>query len=582
MIRKDDIISEEVACVPSVDNEAPIEMSAEAEQVEKELEKIASADGESAAMKTKNTSKNFAITLLFIAVNVIAVVLTALMEFSGGEEPIAFVEVWRSYIENWGWMLGALIVVVVAQLLQAAKRYLFLRSTLNKKLPIISLNATLLCKYYDNITPLGSGGQPFEIYYLRKKGIPVGVASGVPLVSYALDRIAFVFVAFVVIIAYGFGDISIVLKILCVIGLVINAAIPLALLFFSVMPKTAEKLAGFVAKIAKAIRLTKDAEKLKGKLTGSIREYAECISYFVKKSKGRMILGFVLSILYFLSLYSLPYFVIRMSGTHNISWGEMYSLCVICYTTVAMLPTPGSSGGAELSFRSIFANYLLGGTLFWGIMAWRFFSYYLSIFVGLVLIIGQSIFKFTRTGKAELARAHELFKRAEIRPKTDETVESMSENISKTEEPETKVPDEVGLPDYALVREAPPAITIHDEGEERIETIIDDDAHAPAAEDMVTDSVEHVIKVEAVLAKDGLTVTEIKAAEDKTETPTESQIRVIDSEGDEGGDGVVCASADGESTEVAEIENDSLNKGETSAHEKPVVKDSDTDGVDGV
>lgn len=580
MIRKDDIISEEVACVPSVDNEAPIEMSAEAEQVEKELERIASADGDSAAMKTKNTSKNFAITLLFIAVNVIAVVLTALMEFSGGEEPVAFVEVWRSYIENWGWMLGALIVVVVAQLLQAAKRYLFLRSTLNKKLPIISLNATLLCKYYDNITPLGSGGQPFEIYYLRKKGIPVGVASGVPLVSYALDRIAFVFVAFVVIIAYGFSGIeeSIVLKILCVIGLVINAAIPLALLFFSVMPKTAEKLAGFVAKIAKAIHLTKDAEKLKGKLTGSIREYAECISYFVKKSKGRMILGFVLSILYFLSLYSLPYFVIRMSGNHDIGWGKMYSLCVICYTTVAMLPTPGSSGGAELSFRSIFANYLLGGTLFWGIMSWRFFSYYLSIFVGLVLIIGQSIFKFTRKGKAELARAHELFKRTEIRPKTDETVESAPENIRKTEEPETKAPDEVGLPDYTPVREEAPAITIHDEGEERIETIIDD-AHEPSAEDIVTDSVEHVIKVEAVIAKDGLTVTEIKAADDKAETPTESQTGVTDSAGVEGGDGVDRASADGESTEV---ENDSLSEGETIANEESSVKNSDTDGVDEV
>lgn len=546
MIRKDDIISEEVACVPSVDNEAPIEMSAEAEQAEKELEKIASADGDSAAMKTKNTSKNFAVTLLFIAVNVIAVVLTALMEFSGGEEPIPFVQVWRSYIQNWGWMLGALAVVVVAQLFQAGKRYLFLRSTLNKKLPIISFNAALLCKYYDNITPLGSGGQPFEIYYLRKKGIPVGVASGVPLVSYALDRIAFVFVAFVVLITYGFGNISTVIKILCVIGLLINAAIPFALLFFSVMPKTAEKVAGFVAKIAKTLHLTKDAEKLKSKLTGSIKEYTECISYFIKKSKGRMILGFVLSILYLLALYSLPYFVIRMSGNHNISWGEIYSLCVICYTSVTMLPTPGNSGGAEFSFRSIFATYLQGGTLFWGIMSWRCFSYYLSIFAGLVLIIGQSIFKFTKSGKAELARAHEVFKRTEIRPKTDEVVEVAEvaeiarEEIPQTEESAAETTEDIGLPGYTPVRDSAPAITIHDEGEGRIETIIDDDAHAPTAEDIVTETVEHVIKVEAVIAKDGVTVTEIKAADDKAEAEAEAkrepQTDVTDTDG--GGDGV--------------------------------------------
>lgn len=578
MIRKDDIISEEVACVPSVDNEAPIEMSAEAEQAEKELEKIASADGDSAAMKTKNTSKNFAITLLFIAVNVIAVVLTALMEFSGGEEPIPFAQVWRSYVQNWGWLLGALVAVVVAQLLQAGKRYLFLRSTLNKKLPIISLNATLLCKYYDSITPLGSGGQPFEIYYLRKKGIPVGVASGVPLVSYALDRIAFVFVAFVVLIAYGFGNITTVIKILCVIGLVINAAIPFALLFFSVMPKTAEKIAGFVAKIAKALHLTKDAEKLKGKLTGSIKEYAECISYFIKKSKGRMILGFVLSILYFLALYSLPYFVIRMSGNSNIGWGEIYSLCVICYTSVTMLPTPGNSGGAELSFRSIFATYLQGGKLFWGIMSWRLFSYYLSIFVGLVLIIGQSIFKFTKSGKAELARAHEVFKRTEIRPKTDEVAEvrevaeAAQEEMPQAEEP-AETAEDVGLPDYTPVRDSAPAITIHDEGEERIETIIDDGAHAPTAEDIATDSVEHVIKVEAVIAKDGVTVTEIKAADDNAEPQTDAP--------DTDGDGVACSSAESENVEG---EDGSSSGGESDAivDEGSVADVTDTDGVDGV
>ena len=84
MIRKDDIISEDVAHVPGVAEEKPIEMSADAQVAEKELEKIASVD-EGKQVKTKNTSKNFAMTLLFIAVNVLAVVLTLLMESRDGE-----------------------------------------------------------------------------------------------------------------------------------------------------------------------------------------------------------------------------------------------------------------------------------------------------------------------------------------------------------------------------------------------------------------------------------------------------------------------------------------------------------------
>lgn len=569
MIRKDDIIDEHVACVPSVEGEQSIEMTAEAEAAEKELERIAAAE-DSAAMKTKRGSKNLAITLLFIAVNVIAVVLTALMEFTGGEEPAPFVQVWRVYLENWGWMLGALALVVVAQFLQAAKRYVFLRSTLKKKLPIISMNATLLCKYYDNITPLGSGGQPFEIYYMRKKGVPVGVASGVPLVSYALDRIAYVFIAFVVLIAYGFGDTSVVIKILCIIGLLINAAIPFALLFFSIMPKTAEALAGGVAKIAKTLHLTKDAEKFKLKLTGSIKEYAECIKYFLNKSKGRMILGFVLSVLYLLALYSLPYFTIRMSGTANVSWGEMYALCVICYTSVTMLPTPGNSGGAELSFRSIFAEYLSGGKLFWGIMSWRVFSYYISIFVGFILIVGQSIYKFTKAGKAEMERAHDLFKRTEIRPKLDEAAKcAPDEDLIPV--PPARSSD--ALPDYTPATEPAPVITIHDEGEKRIETIIEEGQpkHSP---DLSVESIENVIKVEAVIAKDGLTVTEIESFDSDSDGDGGSDL------GGDAGEAPVTPCAGG--TACAEETPAADENAETSVEEGSVADVSDTDGVDGV
>ncbi len=512
MIRKDDIIDEREACVPSVGDEArPIAMSADAEKAEKELEKIAPAD-KSGAIKTKNTSKNFAITLLFIAVNVLAVVLTALMEFSGGEEPVPFIKVWRVYIKNWGWMLGAFGMFVAANVCQSIKRHLFLKSTLNKKLPIISMNATLLCKYYDNITPLGSGGQPFEIYYLRKKGIPVGVASGVPLVSYALDRIAYVFIVATVLITYGFGEISTFLTILCIIGLVINAAIPAALLFFSVLPKTAESVAGFVSRIAKALHLTKDAELFKHKITDSIKEYAECIKYFLKKSKLRMFVGFLLSALYFLTLYSIPFFTIRMSGTTGIRWGEIFSLCVICYTSVAILPTPGGSGGAELSFRSIFARFLQGGKLFWGIMSWRLFSYYLSIFVGIVLIIGQSIFKLTKSGKLERARAKKAFENSVIRPKATDSAAAAQAG------------------DYTPAVVPAPTI-IGDEPEVSVvsaETIINEADEKPLHEKLTVPDAEHIIHVEAVISpKDGLTVTEIKTPEAPEKSDEKSDSGVV-------------------------------------------------------
>lgn len=533
MIRKDDIISEDVASIPGVAENQPMEMTADAQEAEKELEKIAAAD-QGKAVKTKNTSKNFAFTLLFIAVNVLAVVLTLLMEFKNGEDPVPFAQVWQAYISNFWWLIGAFGMFILFNACEAIKRRIFLKTTLNKDLPLISVNATLLCKYYDNITPLGSGGQPFEIYYLRKKGIPLGVASGVPIVSYALDRIAYVIIALFVVIFYGFGEIGTVLTVLCIIGLLINAFIPFALFFFILLPKTAEKIARFVAKIGKFLHLVKDVDLFTHKLTDNLKEYADCIKYFLNKSKTRMFFGLLLSILCQIALYSIPFFTIKMSGAAGISWIEIFCLTVICYTSVTMLPTPGNSGGAELSFRSIFAEYLSGGKLFWGIMSWRLFSYYLSIFVGIVLIISQSLYKFTKRSKKERERAFKAFEESVIRPKARDEAEGgtgtvpdqaagnaggepVAESNDVAVETENNAARMAEEGHYGGVVTPAPIITIHDSDDAKVvttEAIIHEPEAEPEAENLeqviTAEAAESVIHVKAVISpKEGIQVTEI-------------------------------------------------------------------------
>ena len=122
-------------------------------------------------------------------------------------------------------------------------------------------------------------------------------------------------------------------------------------------------------------------------------------------------IGFLCSIAYFLAFYSLPYFTIRMSGNHNVEWGRMFTYCVICYASITLLPTPGGSGGAELSFRSIFESYLSGGILFWSMLSWRILSYYIYIFLGLGIIIYQQIIS--------IAKGEKRKKKVEIQPEDE-------------------------------------------------------------------------------------------------------------------------------------------------------------------
>lgn len=393
---------EEEKVDPVIIEDEPLDISDEAEKVDEDLKKIAHVS-EDESLKARSANKKWLIALLFLMFNLISILVTAVMEFAGEDQPINLSEVWNAFNSNWAWGVGAIGLVVLIIGFESLKRFILLKTTLKKSLPIVSLSAVIISKYYDNVTPLGAGGQPFEIFYLRKKGLPIGIASSVPLVSYSLNKVAYVLVSFAFIILYGFENVTTFIKTLCLIGLFVNLLIPVAIIMFAFMPKFGSAIARFVSRVGKKIRLVKNEEEFYGKITGSFIEYGECITYFIKKSKLSILISFICSLCYFIALYSIPYFTVRLSGNHNIHWGQMVNYCVICYASITLLPTPGNAGGAELSFRSIFESYLSGGLLFWGMLSWRILSYYTFIVFGLILIILQHVRRFIKLRKDKKA-----------------------------------------------------------------------------------------------------------------------------------------------------------------------------------
>lgn len=423
LLDNEQFIEEDEVSLPVTEDEK-IEVTDEAKEAELELERISASTDEKKNLKTTSIGKKWAFVALFITINVAAVLATALLEFTGETAPMPLTYVWGIFISNYPWLIGLGVMFVLSILFNAMKRYTLLKGTLNKKMPLISLNSTILCRYYDAITPLGSGGQPFEIYYLRKKGVPIGIASGVPVASYCMDRIAFVIVSIIALVWQGFSSVPTTIIVLCWIGIVINAAIPTAILFFTIMPKVAHSVSRFVAHAGKKLHIVKDEEECYKKISGSVLEYAECLKYFIHRSKARFFYGVILSILSLVALYSMPFFVVRMCGIAEGSWIKILSLTVICYMSVTLLPTPGNSGGAEFSFRSIFASFLSGGILFWGMLAWRIASYYLFVISGFILFVIQQCYKFTKRGKLSQKNIDETLKKEKIRREEERLIAS--------------------------------------------------------------------------------------------------------------------------------------------------------------
>ena len=54
--------------------------------------------------------------------------------------------------------------------------------------------------------------------------------------------------------------------------------------------------------------------------------------------------------------------------------------------SVSFMPMPGASGAQEIGFSSFFRNYFVNDDLYAAVMVWRFFTYYLVVIAGAILV----------------------------------------------------------------------------------------------------------------------------------------------------------------------------------------------------
>ncbi len=102
-------------------------------------------------------------------------------------------------------LFGTLTIValLLILLIDAAKYFIAISATTKKAHPLISLKVALLGRYYDNVTPFATGGQPMQIYYLCKKGFSGGLSAAVVFIKYAFNTCAWLFVAAIAMIFGG-------------------------------------------------------------------------------------------------------------------------------------------------------------------------------------------------------------------------------------------------------------------------------------------------------------------------------------------------------------------------------------------
>ena len=295
-------------------------------------------------------------------------------------------------------------VILLDMILESAKYAYLLKISTGKFRFKNSIKTMFLGRYYDGITPLGTGGQPFQIYYLHKKDIPAGVATAVPLVRFIISTFVFCLIAVVLFIFTSHmgllsGWDGTTILIVSWVFMALNFLVPVLIIVFSLFPRAGKKLVVRLVAFLSKIRIVKHKYPTMKKYVYEIDEYRHSLKALIKSWKS--LIPLVLICILETAVYtSLPFFAMlaiagpNVTDNHLLLLFQMCCLMVVSFYSSSFVPTPGNSGASEAMTMIVFLTVSgINSVLGWIVLLWRFATFYLYIVSG----IGINIFEIIRS-----------------------------------------------------------------------------------------------------------------------------------------------------------------------------------------
>lgn len=375
---------------------------------------------EETVTKQRSKKKRW-LNVVFLIINLGIVVGILLWNFLGNTESMSFAELITQQI-NWWWMLAGLGLFLLVNLVDSLRIFVMIFHCTKRPRPFLSYKSTAMCRFYDSVTPLSTGGQPFQIFYLNKRGLPAAAATSVPMSKYLYSQFYFIlFVAVVLICRYSaIVQLNPYILTVCYVGFGLNVLLIGSILFLSSSKKIAPACAVGILKLLAKMRIVKDYRKAFVKVMHTSRDYVTTMRQFI--SNGWIaIFMFILSGLCVILSYSIPFVVyaafVPLDANWLDIWVQLFTIGVVCDLACSIIPLPGATGMAEVSFAVLFASFFSSSVIVWALLLWRIFTYYGYLIQGLLVMFYDFI-----VGNRKIAPLLDRFKKEDLEKQKKEPV----------------------------------------------------------------------------------------------------------------------------------------------------------------
>jgi len=215
-----------------------------------------------------------------------------------------------------------------------------------------------------------------------------------------LTHYAFTFISILVLISNIFIPITYnpIIITIAIVSCVINGALVAVILLFSVSKRVGPGIVIKILKFLNKIKIVKNYRVTFFKVSRFVKNYQKSVK-IVAKSWRTLLLQFVLALITFVAFYGIVYCIYRaFIFVDLISLSDIVCCMNLCDLCASIVPLPGGSGAAEISFDAIFGKLFSSnpGALPFAMLIWKVLTYFIFILFGGIIIFSSFIIRKIR------------------------------------------------------------------------------------------------------------------------------------------------------------------------------------------
>lgn len=247
----------------------------------------------------------------------------------------------------------------------------------------------LQINFFNAITPFSSGGQPFEIFYLKKEKIKLADVTTIVIEQFVVYQVALVSLGLIAIGANNIFHIfpsNSVLKNLVTIGFIINTLVTVILFMLAFTTKTNKFIIEKFVTLGHKLKLVKNKEQKLEKINAYINDLHDGTKRLLE-NKISFICMILANFVGLVCLYLVPLTILYATGDFT-SFNGLESVVASAYVMLigSFVPIPGGTGGLEYGFINFYGNFIKGSVLTAMMITWRFITYYIPMIIGAIAV----------------------------------------------------------------------------------------------------------------------------------------------------------------------------------------------------